>query len=123
MIDVANNCLELWQHLIHAIGGELELTNSCYSMMTWKLEQRKEKNYNIYKALGSLTMISEKYSGMKKDLCRNEVQKAERRMDTRLTLSRKQDTEYKYRLDQSKALSGKISCSLFSRYATEVIYQ
>ena len=36
MIKVAKQCLGIWQRLVHATGGELELTKSCFSLMTWK---------------------------------------------------------------------------------------
>ena len=38
MITVAKKCLSIRQRLVHITGGELELTKSCYSLMTWKLK-------------------------------------------------------------------------------------
>ena len=34
MVEVATKCLGIWQRLVHATGGELELTKSCFSLMT-----------------------------------------------------------------------------------------
>ena len=34
MIEVTKKCLSTWQRLVHTVGGELELTKSCYSLMT-----------------------------------------------------------------------------------------
>ena len=43
LLDAAKNFLEIWQRLVHISGGELELTKSSYSLMTWKHKDGKEK--------------------------------------------------------------------------------
>ena len=123
MIEVAKKCLGIWQKLVHITGGELELTNSCYSLMTWKLQNGTEELSSTSDEPGNLNLRSGKYTGLEVDLRRNSVQDAERLLGVRLALDGGDDAEYSYRLDQTKALAGKLITSPFTRYDAEVIYR
>jgi len=103
--------------------GELELTKSCFSLMTWKLKGGIEELSTNQVEPGSLSLRSDKYTGMDVELRRNSVQNVEQLLATRLALDGGDEAECSYRLDQATALAGKVISSLFSRYDTEVIYR
>ena len=73
MIGVAKKCLGIWQKLVHITGGELELTKSCFSLMTWKLNNGTEELSSIKDEPGTLNLRSGKYTGLEVDLRRNSV--------------------------------------------------
>ena len=123
MIGVAKKCLGIWQKLVHITGGELELTKSCFSLMTWKLNNGTEELSSIKDEPGTLNLRSGKYTGLEVDLRCNSVQETERLLGVRLALDGGDDAEYSYRLDQAKALAGKLITSPFTRYDAEVIYR
>jgi len=78
MIEVAKKCLSIWQRMVHTTGGELELTKSCFSLMTWKLKGGTEELSTNQDEPGLLSLRSDKYTGMDVELRRNSVQDAER---------------------------------------------
>ena len=69
LIEKAKRIFGIWHRLVHISGGELELTKSSYSLMTWQLAKGKEKLYKIVEAPRSLSLRSEKYKGMEVELC------------------------------------------------------
>ena len=42
MLVAAKQCMEIWQRLVHIKGGKLELDNSIYAVMAWKLKEGRE---------------------------------------------------------------------------------
>ena len=70
---------------------------------------------------GSLNLRSDKYTGLDVELRRSSVQDTERLLGARLTLDGGDDVSVSFRLDQTKALAGKVDSSSFSRYDAEVI--
>ena len=67
-------------------GGELELTKSCYSLMTWKLDKGGEELSTLEDEPGILNLRSDKYTGLDVELRRNSVSDAERLLGARLAL-------------------------------------
>ena len=64
MVIATKECLEIWQMLVHILGGELELIKSSYAKMVWKLTKGKEELTSIEESPGTLNLKSEKYKGM-----------------------------------------------------------
>ena len=84
----------------HGVGwGGLELSKSCYAMMTWQLQYITEKICKIKEAEGSLTLRSDKYTGMEVELRRNKVNEAERLLEVTLDTEGDDATEYLLCLD------------------------
>ena len=86
LLEAARKGLGVWKWLIHITGGELELSKCCFSLMTWKLHKGSEVFCTIEKDPGSLSMKSEKYTGMTVDIKQQEVATAEMILGVRLTL-------------------------------------
>ena len=122
MIDVAKKCFGIWQRLVHATGGELELTKSCFFHNLETEVGGAEELSTSEEEPGSLSIRSNKYPGMDVELRRNSVQDAEKILGVRLALDGGDEAEFSYRLDQATALAGKVTSSPFSRYDTKVIY-
>ena len=78
--------------------------------------------HNKY-APGNLSIRSEKYRGMKVELCRNEVQTAERQLGIRMFMNGTDSAEFLFRLDQARVLAGKVQSSPFNRDDAETIYK
>ena len=95
--------------MVHISGEESELTKSSYSLMIWKHKDGKEKLFKIKDAPGNLTIRSEKYRGMKVELCRNEGHTAERQLGVRLSMNGSDSAEFLFRIDQEKLLAGKVT--------------
>lgn len=123
MIKKAQNCLEVWQCLIHITGGEIELEKSCLSMITWKEAKGMEVLCTIEYSPEELWLKSIKYPGLEVKIKRNEVNKGEQILGVRLALDGNNEAEFKYRKKQARDLAGKISSPPFSRGDAEVIYK
>ena len=104
-------------------GGELELTKSFYSLMTWKLSNETEELNTNNEEPGSLSLRSDKYTGLDIELRRNSVQDAERLLGVRLALDGGDEAEFSYRLVQTTHLAGKVTSSPCFRYDTDNIYR
>ena len=91
--------------------------------MTWKLKNGTEELSTIKDEPGSLNLRSDKYKGRDAELRRNSVQDVERLLGDLLALDGGDEAEFSFRLDQAKALTGKVASSPFSRYGAEVIYR
>lgn len=72
---------------------------------------------------GSLNLRSKKYTGLGVELRKYSVQDVERLLGARLDLYGGDEAEFSFRLDQVKALAGKVASSPFTRYDAEVIYK
>ena len=70
-----------------------------------------------------LRLRSEKYKGMEVEVKRNEVHSAERQLGVRLSMDGNDNEEYVFRLEQSKALAGKVLASPFKRKDAEIMYR
>ena len=103
--------------------GELELTKSCYSLMTWKLQNGSENLSSVKDEPGSLNLRSNKYTGLDVELRRNSVDEPQRLLGFRITLDGGDESEYIHRLDQARSLAGKVASSPFSRHDAEIIYR
>ena len=123
LLEAARKGLGVWKRLIHITGGELELSKCCFSLMTWKLHKGTEVLCNIDEAPGSLSLQSEKYTGLTVDIKRQEVTAGERILGVRLALAGGDTDEYDFRLKQAKTLAGKIGNSPLSRWDAETIYR
>lgn len=78
MIEVVKKCLGIWQRLVYVTGGELELTNSYYSLMTWKLNNGSEELSTLKDEKSTLNIRSDKYTGLDVELRRNSYSNSER---------------------------------------------
>lgn len=99
----------------------MELNKICYSLVTWKLKNIREDCSSLKDEPGTVHWRSDKYTGLNVELRKNYVNDAERQPWARLALDGGDEAEYSYRLDQAKALAGKVASSPFSMHDTEVI--
>lgn len=84
MLEAAIYFMEVWQRLVHISGGELDLTNSSYAMMVWKIKDGKDVLYTIDDTTGTLSIGPEKYGGMNVELRMNGVDRSQRQHGIRL---------------------------------------